>query len=90
MTNYQKNTEDGYIVSLARGVSAGNISGEEYEEIRRVIAECPRAEEGFGCRLREDLRWEFYLLPEPEEEEAGEEDYLAELKRLGVNTDEEE
>ena len=90
MTNYQKITEDGYIVSLVRGVSVGNISGEEYEEIRRAVTERPSTEEGFGCRLREDLQWEFYPLPEPEEEEAGEEDYLAELKRLGVNTDEEE
>ena len=67
MTNYQKITEDGYIVSLASGVSEGNISGEEYEEIRRVIAECPRAEEGFGYRLKENLQWELCRLPEEDE-----------------------
>ena len=84
---YQKNTENGYIVSIVKGVSCGNITAEEYSTIIEAIRNKPTAEQGFDYRLREDLTWELYQLPEPEredDEEATEADYLASLAELGV------
>ena len=84
---YQKNTENGYIVSIVKGVSVGNITEAEYQAIMDIIRNKPTAEQGFDYRLREDLTWELYQLPEPEpevDEEATEADYLASLAELGV------
>ena len=84
---YQKNTENGYIVSIVKGVSVGNITEAEYQAIMDIIRNKPTAEQGFDYRLREDLTWELFQLPEPEpeaDEEATEADYLASLAELGV------
>ena len=84
---YQKNTENGYIVSIVKGVSVGNITEAEYQAIMDIIRNKPTAEQGYDYRLREDLTWELYQLPEPEpeaDEEATEADYLASLAELGV------
>lgn len=87
---YQKNTENGYIVSIVEGVTNGNITVEEYNAILDVIHSKPTAPEGYDYKLKEDLTWELYELPPappPEEEEAEESDYQAALSRLGVNTE---
>ena len=85
---YQKNTENGYIVSIVKGVSVGNITEAEYQAIKDIIRNKPTAEQGFDYRLLEDLTWELYRLPEPvsddEDTEATEADYLASLAELGV------
>ena len=84
---YQKNTENGYIVSIVKGVSVGNITEAEYQAIKDIIRNKPTAEQGYDYRLREDMTWELYQLPEPEpeaDEEATEADYLASLAELGV------
>ena len=84
---YQKNTENGYIVSIVKGVSVGNITEAEYQAINDIIRNKPTAEQGFDYRLREELTWELVQLPEPEredEETATEADYLASLAELGV------
>ena len=84
---YQKNTENGYIVSIVKGVSCGNITAEEYSTIIEAIRNKPTAEQGYDYRLLEDLTWELYQLPEPEpeaDEEATEAGYLASLAELGV------
>lgn len=87
---YQKNTENGYIVSIVSGdITNGNITEEEYNTILSVIRGKPTAPEGYDYRLREDLTWELYELPiiPPEDEEATEEDYKSALNTLGVNTE---
>lgn len=84
---YQKNTENGYIVSIVKGVSVGNITEAEYQAIKDIIRNKPTVEQGFDYRLREDLTWELYQLPEPgreDEETATEADYLASLAEFGV------
>ena len=88
---YQKNIESGYIVSLVKGITNGNITEKEYNEILSVIRNKPTPPDGFDYKLREDLTWELYELPipEPEDEEATEDDFKAALNQLGVNTDEE-
>lgn len=83
---YQKNTENGYIVSVVSGVSKGNIPESEYLNIRALISDAPEAPDGFGYRLRDDLTWELYQLPEPIDvpEDATEVDYISALKEMGV------
>lgn len=86
---YQQNVENGYIVSLAKGVHNGNITEEEYNAILEVINNKPIPPEGHACRLREDMTWELYELPapEPEDEDATEEDYKSALNTPGVSTE---
>ena len=55
---YQKNTKDGYIVSIVKGVTNGNITEAEYDEIIEVIRNRPEAQSGYDYRLKEDLTWE--------------------------------
>lgn len=55
---YQKNTKDGYIVSIVKGVTNGNITEAEYDEIIEVIRNRPEAQSGYAYRLKEDLTWE--------------------------------
>lgn len=43
------------------------ITHEEYDRIRSMIAEKPAAPEGFGYRLTDGLEWELYELPTVEE-----------------------
>lgn len=66
---YQKITGGGYITGLVKGVYPGNISRAEYDSILAVIASKPAAPEGCDYRLREDLTWELYELPEPVKED---------------------
>lgn len=66
---YYRTVEDGCIVSIGVGPGGEQIGAAEYEDIRARIDAAPTPPEGFGCRLRTDLRWELYPLPEPEEEE---------------------
>ena len=86
---YQKNIENGYIVSLVKGVTNGNITEDEYNEILEVIHNKPTAPDGCDYKLKEDLTWELYELPiiPPEGEDATEEDYKLALNQLGVSTE---
>lgn len=68
MNNVPKNTEYGYIVSVVKGVTAGNITEEEYNAILVVIHNKPTAPEGCDYKLRDDLTWELFELPEHEPE----------------------
>ena len=77
-------TNNGYIVSI---VHDGGTT-EEYPHIEEALRARPTAPVGYDYRLREDLTWELYQLPEPEpeaDEEATEADYLASLAELGVD-----
>ncbi len=87
---YKLNTQDGYIVSIVRGVSSGNITEEEYNAIKSVLATRPTAPEGYGYRLKTDLTWELAQLPPvtEEDEPATLADYRAALGELGVTLDE--
>lgn len=67
---YQKYVENGYIVSIVKGVSNGNISEEEYNTILDAIRNKPTAAEGFDYRLKSDLSLELYELPIVEEPQA--------------------
>lgn len=64
---YQINIENGYIVSLVKGVEKGNISEIDYNNILEIIKNKPIANDGFDYRLKEDLTWELYELLKIEE-----------------------
>lgn len=76
---YQKNIENGYIVSIVKGVSNGNITENEYNTILAVIRNKPTAESGFDYRLKTDLTWELYELTIVEEQTAYTAEQLAEM-----------
>ena len=66
---YYKQTENGYITGIGRGLGGEEITESEYHRISDTIWEHPLAEEGYGYRLREDLSWEEYELPVINEDE---------------------
>lgn len=86
---YSAYKQDGYIYSIASGssISGTAITEAEYNRILAALKNKPTAPVGFDYRLREDLEWELYELPEMEEipEEATEDDYIAALAELGVS-----
>lgn len=43
------------------------ITQDEYDKIRAIIAEKPQAPDGYGYHLTDDLKWELYKLPAEEE-----------------------
>ena len=62
------------------------ISEAEYNHIKTIIDNRPKAPNGCGYHLTDDLVWELYELPTEEEtdEEATTEDYEAALAEMGV------
>ena len=63
---------------------------EESKKIYEIISTKPTAEAGYDFRLKEDLTWELFKLPEsqetePTDNEATESDYINALENLGVN-----
>lgn len=87
---YYCSIKDGYILSVGL-ISAydpndnGYISEERYAELMEVFQNKPKAPDGYGYRLKEDLTWELYeLSPEEAEDEATEADYQNALREMGV------
>ena len=59
--------KDGYIDAI--GIGGGTeITEEKYAQIMEIIRNKPH-KYGYDYRLREDMTWEEYELPEPEEDE---------------------
>lgn len=82
------NYDNGYISGVVAGVGAdiSNCTEEEYQAVREMLLHPPDAPEGCYYRLREDLSWELAALPTaPADEEAGEGDYIAALREMGVS-----
>lgn len=66
---YRVYVNDGYIVSIAHNAAEGNITDAEYARIEDAIRGKPTPPQGFDYRLREDLAWELYELPQSCEDE---------------------
>lgn len=66
---YYKLISDGYILSIGTGNGGTGITESEYNEILSVIQSKPSKTETTDYHLREDLTWEEYELPKPEEDE---------------------
>ena len=88
---FYKHVVDGHIAYISRDMGNTVITEEEYAQIQGVIdAGHEPAPEGHGVRLRTDLTWETYALPDdPVETEATEEDYQAALCEMGVDLSDE-
>lgn len=81
---YNKNAQDGYILAIGTGAGCEEITEQEYNAIKAVIDARPTPTEGYGYRLKTDLTWERYELPEPEttDEDVPTETVLAELQEV--------
>lgn len=67
---YYKIITNGYITVIGTGNGGIEITEEEYSFLLDHIRNCPKAPEGYGYRLKEDLTWELYELPIiPEDDE---------------------
>ena len=65
---FYKNTYGGYIYSVGVGEGLTQIPEEEYNAILNIINNRPVTPEGYAIRLKTDLTWETYELPEAETE----------------------
>lgn len=84
---YQKNVENGYIISITAGADRGNITDAEYQQILALLHNAPTAPDGYTYLLREDLSWELVELPPAPDvpEEATTEDLINALREMGVS-----
>lgn len=66
---YYKIIIDGYLAAVGTGAGGEEITEAEYNSLLKVIRNKPTAESGFDYRLKADLTWEKYELPQIEETE---------------------
>ena len=79
---YYKTIIDGYIMTVGIGDIGTEITEEEYNTILATIQSRPTPPEGKGLRLKANLTWEEYDLPEPEPDEVTGEDVLDALEEI--------
>ena len=62
-----------YILSIiqtnSNAITAEEVTKAEYDEIKSVVDEKPPAREGYDYKLKTDLTWEEYKLPDNPEPE---------------------
>lgn len=63
---YYKIIENGYVVVIGTGLGGIEIAAEEYAQLQEIICSRPEPAAGYDYRLKEDLSWEEYALPEPD------------------------
>lgn len=61
-------TLNGYIICVGDGAGGTEISEERYNDIISAFNSKPQSTETTGYRLKADLTWEAYEIPEPEPE----------------------
>lgn len=66
---YYKIVSDGYILAIGTGTGGKEITEAEYNTLMATIQNRPKAEPGWGYRLKTDLTWELVEVPIPVEEE---------------------
>ena len=79
---YYKTIIDGYIMTVGIGDIGTEITEEEYSTILTTIRNRPAPPEGKGLRLKANLTWEEYDLPDPEPDEVTGEDVLDALEEI--------
>lgn len=65
---YYKKVSDGYIQAIGTGYGGEEISKVEYDAIMSILKAVEHSHDK-GYRLKEDLTWEEYELPQLEETE---------------------
>lgn len=66
---FYKEVSDGYIMSIGIGTGNTEITEQEYNAIRSIIANKPEETETMDYMLRDNLTWEAYEvepIPEPD------------------------
>ena len=77
---YVKVMDNGYILAVGSGIENGvSITVEEYNKILAAIKRKPPATETVDYRLREDLTWEAFDRPEPEQNDPTPDEILSVL-----------
>lgn len=62
---------------------ASNEDRDEYERITRILSDPPVAPDGYYAALKDDLTWDFLLIPqEPEDDEISTEEFLEKLEAI--------
>lgn len=61
-------SKDGYIVCIGDGQGGTEISDERYHAIISAFNSKPQSTETTDYKLRVDLTWEAYAIPEPQPE----------------------
>lgn len=69
---YYKIVSDGYILAIGTGTGGEEITEAEYNSLMATIQSRPKAEPGWGYRLKTDLTWELVEVPILEDEEVDE------------------
>lgn len=69
---YYKIVSDGYILAIGTGKGGEEITEAEYNSLMATIQNRPKAEPGWGYRLKTDLTWELVEVPILEDEEVDE------------------
>ena len=54
---YKKVVKNGYIIAIGTNLIGDDISDNEYNEIKGILSNAPKAE-GKGYKLKADLTWE--------------------------------
>lgn len=68
-----KDIKNEIIMAVGEGMRNGiTISDEEYKKILLIIKNKPTAPDGYDYRLRTDLAWEMYELPQQAEDDSTE------------------
>ena len=67
-----KNVSDCYILAIGTGAGGEDITEAEYNTLMATIQNRPKAEPGWGYRLKTDLTWELVEVPILEDEEVDE------------------
>lgn len=65
---HYKQIENESILAIGTGYGGIGITPEEYAQIMAAIQNRPEAPQGYDYRLKTDLTWEQYALPDPEPE----------------------
>lgn len=66
-----KDIKNEIIMAVGEGMKNGiTISDEEYKEILLIIKNKPTVPDGYDYRLRTDLTWEMYELPQQVEDDS--------------------
>ena len=79
---YYKTIIDGYIKTVGDGNIGEEITQTEYDNIISIITARPTPPEGKGLRLKSNLTWEEYDLPDPESEEVTSDEIVKALEEI--------
>lgn len=71
--------KDGYLLGVGKGKSGTEITEDVYNKLTSVIRNKPKAESGYDYKLKTDLTWELYELPQIEEQQGYTAEQLAEM-----------